>query len=169
VPILLTTPVSLSAQAASAFQTLGIRQVIVLGGPLAVSDAVVSQLESTGISVLRVSGTGYTGTAVALAELELQPKPDGAGWPQTGIVAVSRGDAYSDGLAGAVVAADAPSVSKPEPLLLTLDPTTVGTTVTAFLKGEARSLGVSHLLVLGGPEAVTETVAAAMLTDVQGG
>lgn len=169
VPILLTNPAALSPEAATAFGTLDIRQVLVMGGPLAVSNVVVNQVEGLGISVLRVSGTNYTGTAVELARFEMQASPDGANWPKAaGSVTVAQGAYYSDGLAGAVVAADGPSVAKREPLLLTLSSETVGTTLASFLKSSARQLGVSHLTVLGGPDAVSQTAVTSMLADIAG-
>lgn len=168
-PILLTTSVVLSPQVQHALGTLAIRQVIVMGGQLAVSNAVVAQLEGMGVSVLRVSGATYSGTAVELATLELQRAPDGAGWTTTSSVAVARGDSYSDGIAGAVVAADGPAATHPEPLLLTVDPDTVGTTLTSFLETYAAPEGVRHLTILGGPLAVSPAVVTAMLADLAAG
>ncbi len=167
-PILLTTSAALSPQAQHALGTLAIRQVIVMGGQLAVSDTVVAQLVGMGVSVLRVSGTTYSGTAAELATLEMQPAPDGAGWT-TSSVAVARGDSYSDGIAGAVVAADGPAATHPEPLLLTVDPGTVGTTLTSFLESDAAPEGVRHLTILGGPLAVSPAVVTAMLADLAAG
>jgi SpoIID/LytB domain protein len=171
-PVLLTTPISLSAQASSAIGTLGIRQVVVMGGQLAVSNAVVASIEQLGVSVLRVAGSDATGTAVELAQLEEAPSPTGAGWQGTGGLAVARGDGYSDGLAGAVVAADGPGSGAPEPLVLTESPTTVGAALTAFLLS-AGSTGiggvrVSHLTVLGGTLALTQTAVDQMETDLAG-
>jgi putative cell wall-binding protein len=62
-PILLTTPSTLSSQVTSAINTLGIKQVVVMGGPLAVSNAVVASLEALGVSVLRIAGQTYSGTS----------------------------------------------------------------------------------------------------------
>jgi putative cell wall-binding protein len=172
-PILLTTPSALSPQASSAIRTLGIAQVIVMGGQFAVSNAVVTQLESLGVSVLRVAGSDDTGTAVELAELETTPSSTahlGLGWSGTGSVTVARGDFFTDGLAGAVVAADGPTAASPEPLLLTVDPTTVGTALSAFLVTAGKTgLGgkvVMRMTILGGPFAVTATTAMAMGADL---
>jgi hypothetical protein len=167
-PILLTTPTALSPQAQRALGILSIRQVIVMGGQLAVSNAVVAQLEAAGLSVLRVAGTTYSGTAAELAKLELEPAPDGAGWTTTSVT-VARGDAFSDGIAGAVVAADGPSAVHPEPLVLTVDPEIVGTTLTSFLGSVAAPEGVRHLIVLGGPLALSGTAVTAMLADLAAG
>ncbi|MGH9099909.1 MAG: SpoIID/LytB domain-containing protein, partial [Acidimicrobiales bacterium] len=104
-PVLLTTPVTLSSQVATEIRALDVRQVVLMGGQLAVSDAVVAALEQLGVSVLRVAGADAAGTSVELAELETATAPVGAGWRGTGGIAVARGNGYSDGLAGAVVAA----------------------------------------------------------------
>ncbi|HTX62115.1 MAG TPA: cell wall-binding repeat-containing protein, partial [Acidimicrobiales bacterium] len=164
IPILLTTPSSLSPQALSAFEALDIRQVIVMGGELAVSDTVVRTLEAHGISVLRVAGADYTDTAIELAECELAASTSdvGLGWHATGKLAVARGDYYSDGLAGAVVAADGPADVDPVPLLLTASPTSMGSYLPTFL-GAAGTAGLDGrrivgFTVLGGPLAVSQSV-----------
>ncbi len=159
-PILLTTPAALSPQVSTAVRSLGVRQVVVMGGQLAVSNVVVTSLEQLGVSVLRVAGADFTGTAVELGELETSASPEGAGWHGTGGLMLARGDGYSDGLAGAVVAADGPASASPQPLLLTESPTNVGTTLTTYLKSVASpGVGgkrVDHLTVLGGALAVTQ-------------
>jgi SpoIID/LytB domain protein len=169
-PILLTTSAELSTQASFEIRALGIRQVVVMGGQLAVSDGVVASLEQLGVSVLRVAGTDATGTSVELAELETASSPAGAGWHGTDDLAVARGNGYSDGLAGAVVAADGPGSRAPQPLVLTETPSSVGTALTAFLEtagttglGGAR---VDHLTVLGGPLAVTQSAVDQMVRDL---
>lgn len=160
-PILLTTPSTLSPQTAGALQRLGIEQVIVMGGQLALSNAVVSALERIGLSVLRIAGTTYSGTSVELASFETSPAGDGLGWAGTGSVAVARGNGFTDGLAGAVVAGDGPGGSAPTPLVLTVDPTTAGAALATFF-GTAGRVGiggrkVTHLTVLGGPDALAQS------------
>ena len=171
-PILLTTPSSLSAQASSAIAALGVKQVVLMGGQLAVSNSVVSALESLGVSVLRIAGQNYTATAVELAQFETSPAGTGLGWTGTGGLTVARGDFYTDGLAGALVAADGPGASAPEPLLLTLDPTTVGTALGAFLRTAGMTgIGgakVTRLTILGGPLALSQTAVNAMTEDLSG-
>ena len=77
---LLTTPASLSAPTAAAIAAEGITHVIVVGGPLAVSTAVVAKLEATPattcgggksasrISVTRIEGATAYATAAQVAE-----------------------------------------------------------------------------------------------------
>ena len=164
-PILLTAPASLSAQAQAAIGRLDITQVIVMGGQLAVSDTVVSQLQALGVSVLRVAATDYMGTSINLAELETGATGAGFGWDKrTAGLAVARGDAFSDGLAGAVATGHGIHSSGPIPLLLIENPVTLGTDVTAFFRHVATAgIGSSHspltyLVVLGGPDAVAPSV-----------
>ncbi len=169
-PILLTTPATLSPEATSAIETLGIRQVIVIGGPLAVSNAVVTSLEGLGVSVLRVAGQTYSGTSVELAGFETAGASGGLGWAGTGSLTVARGNGFTDGLAGAVVAADGPTAAGPEPLVLTVGPTIVGTALAAFLHtAGATGIGgvrVTHFTILGGPLAITQTTVDAMGADL---
>lgn len=176
-PILLTTTLTLSPEVASAIDTLQVKQVIVMGGPLAVSNAVVTALRALGVSVLRIAGKTATDTAVQLADFEMGSSTGhlGLGWSGTGRVAVARGNYYSDGLAGAVVAAGQSHTASgpPEPLLLTADPTTVGPYLTAFLE-RAGTSGidgnssdtVTTLTVLGGPDAVAATAVTSMQKDL---
>ncbi len=174
-PLLLTVPTSLSPQALDAVTTLGVTQVILMGGPLAVSNAVVTALVDHGVSVIRVAGTDYTDTAVQLADMELGSTTghEGLGWSATHGVTVARGDFFTDGLAGAVVAAHGGATgSGPEPVLLTETPTSVGTYLTSFLD-EAGSRGidddgtrVTSLTILGGPLALTTAVVTSMEADL---
>ncbi len=175
VPVLLTTPTKLSAEAAAAIATLGIRQVILMGGQLAVSNTVVKQLEAMTVSVLRIAGKNYTGTAVQLAMFEQNTAHvSGLGWP-TGAgkmtsAYVARGNGFTDALAGAVLTGNAHL-----PQLLTLNPTTVGATLTSFLKAAGTSgkgvntdgtAKITTLTILGGPLAVSPSTIAKMETDI---
>ncbi len=176
-PILLTTPESLSPQVASVITSLGIKQVIVMGGQLAVSNAVVSSLEALGVSAIRIAGKDATDTAVQLADFEMASKSEhlGAGWSGSGGVIVARGDYFTDGLAGAIVAAGAGRTHThgPEPLLLCVDPSTVGPYLSAFLSKAGRTGidgvtadRVTSLTVLGGPQAVSTAVVTTMTGDL---
>lgn len=161
VPILLTTPSALSPDAASAIGTLGITQAIVVGGPLAVSNAVVSSLEQLGVSVVRIAGETYMGTSTEIAKFETAGAGAGLGWSGTGNLVVARGNGFTDGLAGADVAGTAR-----EPLVLTASPTTPGNALVVFCQ-EAGTTGlggvkVGSFTVLGGPLAVTQTVLDAL-------
>ena len=174
-PILLAAPASLPSASVAAIEQLGIRQAIVMGGPDAIGDVVVRQLERLGVSVLRIAGADYTQTAVEAADFCLSAS--GLDWtPTTGVV-VARGNFYSDGLAGAVVGAGAgPSAPHgPEPLLLTEDPTTPGPYLAAFLSGagatgiDGDGRPIDSLTVLGGALAVAPGAVSAMQSDLTAG
>jgi hypothetical protein len=72
-PIILTDPNTLSSQAAAEFADLGIQQVIVAGGPGAVTQGVVSTVQGiSGIArVVQAYGADRTATATCLAALNL--------------------------------------------------------------------------------------------------
>jgi putative cell wall-binding protein len=171
-PILLTTPTRLSSQVASAISALGIRQVIVMGGQDAVSDAVVSSLEGLGISALRIAGSTYSGTSTELASFEAAGSGNGLSWTGTGGLTVARGDFFTDGLAGAVVGADGPGRTAPEPLVLTKSPGVVGVPLATFLTAAGTTgiggANVTHFTVLGGALAVTQTTINEMGADLTG-
>jgi putative cell wall-binding protein len=176
-PILLTTQTALSPQATSVISGLAIKQVIVMGGPLAVSDGVVSSLEALGVSVLRIAGQDATDTAVQLANFEMGSKAGhvGAGWAGSGSVTLARGNGFSDGLAGAIVAAGAGRTHShgPEPILLCFDPTSAGSYLESFLAAAGRT-GIdgnaadrpTSLIVFGGPQAVSQSVVATLVADL---
>lgn len=169
-PVLLTTPASLSPQASNALSDLGIKQVIVMGGPDAVSDTVVKALMTQGISVLRVAGVDNTQTAVEAALLEHGAKSStehlGLGW--TGHTsAVSRGTFFSDGIAGAVLEHGPPTVTAAKydgvSMLQTESPSTVGPYLTTLLETRAtHGITIASLEVLGGPDAVQTATISAM-------
>lgn len=169
-PVLLSAPTALSAQVAAELSALHVAQVVLVGGPLALATAVVSQLQAMGVSVLRVAGSGFAQSAVELASLETAPSPTGVGWRGRGSLAVGSGASASDGLVGAVVAADGPDAQGPVPLLLAPAATQVGAPLTAYLK-MAGSAGVGGvrvrtLVVLGGSSALPTATVERMGSDL---
>ncbi|MHB1920470.1 MAG: cell wall-binding repeat-containing protein [Acidimicrobiales bacterium] len=97
------------------------------------------------------------------------------------MAAVARGNGFSDGLAGAVVTGN-----HMWPLLLTENPTTTGSYLTAFLKNAgAKGFGVdetatnvphpsatyrlSAVVIFGGTLAITPTVVKTIQTDLATG
>lgn len=109
------------------------------------------------VQLTRVWGQTQYDTALAIAE-------------QVPTVAVTRGNAFTDGLVGAVVSGTAE-----EPLLLTESPTTVGSSLTAFLMASGASgagvdrratCRITALVVLGGPLAVSTAAVVAMVADL---
>ena len=70
-PILLTDPGSLSTDAQTGIFSLGIQQVIVPGGPVAVSGGVLATLAAQGIDSLRLAGQDASDTSTQIARFEL--------------------------------------------------------------------------------------------------
>ena len=96
-PILLTTPAALHADAESALLTLGIEQVVIVGGTAAVSDDVLRRIFSLGIEVRRIAGASRQETAARVADVavgELQFPADR--------VLLARSDNPADALVGGV-------------------------------------------------------------------
>jgi putative cell wall-binding protein len=193
-PVVLTDPNTFSSQAATTLTQLNIKQVIVVGGPLAVSDADVTAIEAlnSGISVLRVAGIDQTDTAQELASFELNQNAGsvhkGLNWGTTGAngwgnqILVARGDFYSDALAGCLLGHVQGGVSHFQPLVLTENPTTVGQYLTGFLSAGGSAVGIDGLnqvagysgsiqtiQALGGPLAVAFTTITAMAQAVATG
>lgn len=160
-PVLLNAPGGgLDPNAATAIQTLGIQQVIVVGGYLAVSDQTVSTLEGDNISVLRIAGATFDATAANLASFELSnyaaPTNGVAGLRQgldstatenggPGLtIGTSRGDSYQDALSASQVLGDTKG-SAVSPLLLNTNTSTLsaGTAGVLGLAGTAPAGGLT--------------------------
>ncbi len=177
-PLLLTPPTALSATAVSAIEKLGVRQVVLVGGTLAITNTVEASLVAkTGVSVLRVAGQDYTGTAAELARFEAAGATTGLGWTPGHRIMVARGNGFTDGLAGAVLENAHNTTTGPpgtaRPLLLTETPTTAGTFLTTFLKvtghtgiDKTASKAITSLTVLGGTLAVSTGVVTSLETDL---
>ena len=78
-PLLLTQPNVLSVATRNTLLSISsgddgrhIEQVIVIGGPGAVSETVLSQINALGISTRRIEGINRQATAVAVAEFAIQ-------------------------------------------------------------------------------------------------
>ena len=149
-PVLLTPKASLSAQAAAAFDSLAIKQVVLLGGTSAVSAEVEQSIENEGITVIRIFGQTRSETAAKIADFVV----DNLGW-SAAHVNLARGDAFADALAGG------PHEGRERsPLLLTVNPTTLGAATADWL--QTRKATVASIDVFGGRSAVADaTVEAA--------
>jgi putative cell wall-binding protein len=110
--------------------------ITVVGGTAAVPDSVVSELHRyTSGAVTRVSGAERWSSAAAVSQ---------AAFPTATTAYVASGDSYPDALAGVPAAA-----RDGAPLLLVTAHTLPGPTAT-----ELRRLGVTRIVVLGGPASV---------------
>lgn len=149
-PILLTDRDALSPETEAALGFLGIRHVLLLGGPAAVSEGVRARIEALGVVVRRVAGGDRAATAVAVADLAL----DELGF-RSEHVNLARGDTFPDALVGAAHGGE-----ELAPILLANDPDSLASATIAFLN--RRQATVGSLDVFGGSGALSDaTVAAA--------
>ncbi len=153
-PLLLTQPDVLSVATRNALLSIksgdgrSIEQVIVVGGPGAVSQAVLTQINALGISTRRIQGINRQATAVSVAEFAIQT----LGWNPAHIN-LTRGDDSADAISAAPHAGE-----ELGPLLFTLSPNQLGTATADFLRAHA---GITQSIdVLGGPGAVSDAVVA---------
>lgn len=175
-PIVFTPGASLGSDAQTELQNLGITQVIVLGGQLAVQPPVVSQLMAQGMTVVRLAGQDGTDTAGMIARFEdSQGASAGLGWvpKSAGWALLAQGASASDALGAAPIAGNAQ-----EAIFLTKAPTIgLGSYTPTVLNaaGSDNGLGsaahpspISHLQVLGGPLAVPMSQITAALQALAG-
>ncbi|HZR52508.1 MAG TPA: cell wall-binding repeat-containing protein, partial [Streptosporangiaceae bacterium] len=141
-PVLIVQPGSIPPATAQELHRLQPRSVVIVGGTAAISDAVraAAGTYTTG-AVTREAGNDRYATAVALSQAAFAAAPAAAAYLATGMN-------FPDALAGGVAAALAPG-----PLLLV-----PATCVPSDVRGEIARLGVSNLVVLGGPAAVDPAV-----------
>ena len=153
-PVLLTAPGSLPAVTASALATLRTVDVDVVGGPAAVSDAVLSDLQQLGYRVSRIAGADAFATAAEVAtELGAGVVGTTGGGERTAIVVTGLGT-------GDIQAAAPMAYAGPFPILFS-----DASGLPAASTNALRSLGIRHVMIVGGPLAVpagVETELAAM-------
>jgi len=157
-PVILTDPKALSAQAKAAITDLGIGQVIIAGSTASVSTADETAITGAGATTLfRAAGTDRSDTSRLLANWEIS----NAGFATTSFN-VASGDQTlggADALAGGPLAG-----STKTPLLVTNTATAAGA-VTAF--AAANSATISGFNIFGGTPSVSATVASGLTTTVQ--
>lgn len=146
-PLLLTGSDELDPRVAAAITHYEAAAAVVLGGPAAVSDAVVQDLAALGLQVRRIGGADRIGTALAIADAV-------APLSERVVLARAYGDAedpsraWGDALAAGALAADAAV-----PLLLT-GGEALDERVVDWLAGRA----VEEVVVMGGPAAIAQPV-----------
>jgi putative cell wall-binding protein len=134
-PVLLTERDRLPTSTSDALDSLGVTQVLVLGGPTSVSAAVVTALSKGGrVRVIRIQGRDRFETAVKVAQWAVSEQ--GCTW---GDVGLASGETFADALAGGVAQGRAGSV-----MLLTA-PGRLPRTVSSALTASAPALGRPRL------------------------
>lgn len=146
-PILLVEQDTYPAETEQAIADLGIEQVIIVGGPLAVDEHVERHLEEDTQAVLRVAGDSREDTAVAVAEFAMRE------FGYTGeLVVLARSDDYPDALAAGLHAG-----RHDAPILLT-PPDDLAQPTAALLHDLCPA--VEAVRAVGGPVAVSEATLA---------
>lgn len=142
-PVLLTTGDHLHPAAADAIGRLGVTSVDLLGGPGAISDAVMSDLSTRGLTVRRVAGEDRFATAAAVAQAAAGTGGDGGVGslgPDGRTALVASGQSFADALAAGPL-----SWARHLPLLLATSSTLPPVTLDAL-----KVLGVHHVVLVGG-------------------
>lgn len=139
-PVLLTRSDLLPAVTAAEVARLDATEIVVLGGPAAVSEDVLEAVGAvSGAEVTRVAGADRYETAALLAADVESP---------VALSFVASGADYPDALTGAAAAG-----SRGVPILLTRP-----TALSSATAGALSDLDPTRLIVLGGTEAVAESV-----------
>ncbi len=139
-PVLLTRPASVPAPTRMALQTLAPKNIVILGGPAAVSadvEALLADYASEGVE--RIAGADRYGTSAAVAaEYD----------PGVAVAFVANGREFADALSASATAA-----GEAGPVLLTR-PDRLSPSVMA----ELERLDPARIVVLGGTAAVSDAV-----------
>jgi putative cell wall-binding protein len=168
IPLVLTDSTSLSASALQTLKDLQVKNVIIVGGTSAVSQAVETAITAAGFKVqYRIAGADRTGTAAQIATWALNGLPVTptyqalaavSGWlSNSATVWIARGDSFADALAAGPVAG-----SLGESIVLTASPTLVGPGIASYFAGQAGT--ITAIDVLGGTAAVTPTTLNSAIT-----
>jgi putative cell wall-binding protein len=168
IPLVLTDSTSLSPPALQTLKDLQVKNVIIIGGTSAVSQAVETAITAAGFKVqYRIAGADRTGTAAQIATWALKGLPVTptyqalaaiAGWvSNSATIWIARGDNFADALAAGPAAG-----SLGESIVLTASPSTVGPGIATYFAGQAGT--ITAIDVLGGTAAVTPTTLNSAIT-----
>jgi putative cell wall-binding protein len=129
------------------------KRIVVLGGPAAISDGVVSALGSFSSSVVRIAGADRFETAADVSAATYAPGAN--------VAYIATGTNFPDALAGASIAAQSGkglgSTANAGPVLLTMPDS-----IPASIQAELQRLKPQRIVILGGTTAVSSTVAASL-------
>lgn len=138
-PLLLTAPTVLPPSTEQELRRLAPERIVVVGGPADVSDDVVARLRTLADKVIRIGNDDDAATSAALSRATFTAST-------TAFLATAAD--YPDGLTGGAFAG-----ALPAPLMLVRHDE-----VPDVVKCELVRLDVDHVVVLGGPKAVSERV-----------
>ena len=160
-PILMTPSNELAVQTSGLLSKLAPETIIVCGGTEALTESVAFEAAKAagGAQVVRCAGQTATGTACAIYESgakrtqgeQLNAARTDVAWADTALLCTSQG--YWDALAAAPV-----SYAKHMPIFLTEDANSVSSqTIETMREG-----GIKHVYIVGGPVAISDSVAEAL-------
>lgn len=160
VPVLLTNGgATLPTEVSAAIKTLGITNVVILGGTDRVAKSVESGLTAAGVHVLRLAGSGSQGrfdTAVLVNKLAFRATGSGGFGLSVGSDATAYLANGVDGFADALAVGPlAGATSSP---LLTVAAGTLPSSTKAFLSATS---GITDVVALGQTDRITAAVLAA--------
>jgi putative cell wall-binding protein len=159
-PVLITPAGSLAPEAKAAITSLTATQVVILGGPAAVSAAVEAEINAmAGVTTIRIQGADRYATAVAFANLLMKSRATGGfGWNATnvGLVNFAASGQGADSLSASAY------LGQLEAPMLGSNNDVLPATTTAFL--DTNQAAVATLHIFGGPAAVPAEVATAATT-----
>ena len=146
VPLMLVSQYAVPPAEIPSVQRLDPARVILVAGPAAATDDVVTQLRNIAphAQVERVAGADRYATSAEVAKV---------GYQSTGTVYVASGETFPDALSGSPAAANANA-----PILLV--PSGGETCPPTPVVAEADQLGATSVIVLGGPANVNDQAAA---------
>ena len=145
-PVLLVSTDSIPAEAIAELERLNPANIIVAGGPLAVSDGVFRSLDAYASgTVSRIFGATAYDTAVAISK---HANPDASPTNAVGKVYIATGESFPDALAAA-----APAARDGHQVLLVQK-----NAIPAAVMAELQRLAPKEIVVLGGPIAISESV-----------
>lgn len=149
-PVLLTPAGALSSDDVSALKALGTTTVYVVGGPAAISNAVVAKLEGMGIKVVRsFEGQNRFQTAYLIDQYLYAHQLS-----TSKTLLVANGATMIDALSGSPVA-----YSQGDPMLLV---NTGQSSISASTLDAFKADGINQVTILGGPAAVSNGIASSL-------
>ena len=149
-PIVITPGKELAADTRKVIERLEPEQILVAGGPVAISDAVLDELWELAPDVRRVYGRNAVGTAIALYR-----EGEGA-WSDTAVVATANGFADALSIAPYAYAHGAPV------FLTNVSAKSSGRVLSADALAAIEEGGFKRVIIVGGTVAVDGSVEAAL-------
>jgi putative cell wall-binding protein len=156
-PLLLTSSTTLLDTVQAELARLGATKVVLLGGPVALSDDVATALKDLGLDVDRIAGADRFATAVEVAR-RLAPEAGGTALLVRGAFAGHPERSWPDALAVSGLAARKAAAGTPWPILATAGK------LPDVTRSALDELGITTVKIIGGT-AVIDAATETALTD----